>query len=115
MKIKKNTILMFAFWLTVISVTAFTTVFQAVLSQLNSQLLLVVFIYAATYAWFIEDARELGLNTSKALIVGVTTAASICIPYYLLRYKGLKRSLVSGGKFFGLFVTSAFLLGTMPL
>lgn len=106
---------MFTFWLTVISVTAFTTIFQAELSQLNSQLLLVVFIYAASYAWFIEDAKQAGLVPSKALILGVTTAASICIPYYLLRYKGIKRSLISTGKFFGLFITSASLLGTMPL
>ena len=113
--LRKNTILMFAFWLTVIVVTAFTTIFHAELGQVGSQLLLVIFTYAATYAWFIEDARELGLIPSKALIVGVTTAASICVPYYLIRYKGIKRALLSTGKFASLFFVSASLFGTIPL
>ena len=106
---------MYVFWVTLIVTTAFTTKFQTEISQLSSQLFIIIFIYAATYIWFIEDAKEMGLVPSKALIFGVVTGASICIPYYLLRYKGLKRSLLSVGKFAGLFVVSASLLSTMTL
>ena len=106
---------MCTFWATVIITTAFTARFQAEISQFTSQLLVIIFTYAATYVWFVEDAKELGIIPSKALIIGVITGASICIPYYLLRYKGLKRSLFSFGKFTGLFAVSASLLGTIPL
>ena len=111
--IQKSTILMLVFWLSIIITTAFTALFQAEISQFSSQLLMIIFTYAATYIWFIEDARELGIVPSKALIAGVITGASICIPYYLLRYKGFKRSLLSAGKFAGLFVVTASLLGVI--
>jgi hypothetical protein len=113
--IQRSTILMFVFWVSVVVTTAFTALFQAEINQLSSQLLVIIFTYAATYIWFIEDTKELGLIPSKVLTIGVITGASICIPYYLLRYKGLKRSLLSVGKFAGLFVVSASVLGAMPL
>ena len=111
--IRKSTILMLVFWVTIVLTTAFTAHFQAEISQVSSQLLMIIFTYAATYIWFIEDAKELGLVPSKALMVGVITGASISIPYYLLRYKGFKRTLLSAGKFTGLFVVTASLLGAM--
>jgi hypothetical protein len=113
--LRKNTILMFIFWITVIVTSTFTARFHAEISLFNSQLLIIVFTYAATYIWFIEDAKELGLAPSKALTIGVIISGSICVPYYLLRYKGFKRSLYSLGKFVGLFVGSATLLGTIPI
>lgn len=106
---------MLFFWVTIIITTAFTVLFQAEINQLSLQLLMIVFTYAATYIWFIEDAKELGMIPSKALTFGIVIGASICIPYYLLRYKGLKRSLFSLGKFVGLFVVSASVLGVLPL
>ena len=104
---------MLVFWLSVVITSTFNSHFQAEIAPLTSQLLTVVFLYAASYAWFIEDARSLGFAPSKAMLFGVLTAASICIPYYLLRRKGIKRSLLSVGKFAGLFVVSASLLGAM--
>ena len=111
--IQKNTILMFVFWVSVIITSSFNALFQAEVGQLTSQLLMVIFIYAASYAWFVEDAKTLGIVPSKALKFGVITAASICIPYYLVRHKGIKRSLFSAGKFAGLFVVTATLFGAM--
>lgn len=51
------------------------------------------------FAWFMADARDLGLAPSRALQVGVLSVAVVAIPYYLLRYKGLRRSAVSILKF----------------
>ena len=111
--IQKSTILMLVFWLSVVITSSFNSQFQAEIGLLTSQLLMVVFLYAASYVWFIEDAKSSGYVPSKALMFGVSTAASICIPYYLLRHKGFKRSLLSVGKFAGLFVVSSSLLGVM--
>ena len=105
---------MLLFWVSVIITSLFNTLYQAEIGQVTSQLLMVVFLYSASYAWFVEDAKTVGLIPSKALHFGVITAASICIPYYLVRHKGIKRSMFSAGKFVGLFVISAFLLGTIP-
>ena len=104
---------MYVFWVSVVVTTAFTALLQTEINQFSSQLLMIIFTYAATYIWFIEDAKELGIIPSKALMIGVIAGASISIPYYLLRYKGFKRSLLSAGKFAGLFAVSASLLGVI--
>ena len=106
---------MYVFWIAVIVTTSFNALFHAEINLIASQLLTVVMVYAASYIWFVEDAKVLGQKPSKALVVGVVTGASICIPYYLLRYKGFKRSVLSVSKFSVLFVVSASILGAMPL
>jgi len=104
---------MLLFWVTVIVVSVFVTSHKHSLSPLTSQLVIVIFTYAATYIWFMEDVKDTGLIPSKALILGVVTAASICVPYYLVRYKGMKRALLSATRFTGLFIFSACLLGVI--
>ena len=106
---------MYVFWIAIIVTSTFNALFQGEINQMASQLLTIVMGYSASYIWFVEDAKVLGLNPSKALRVGVVTGASICIPYYLLRYKGFKRSMHSVSKFVVLFVVSASIIGVMPL
>jgi len=47
------------------------------------------------FAWFISDARELGIKPSAGLKLGVILAGVIFIPYYLVKYKGRQRSYKS--------------------
>ena len=56
---------------------------------------------AAIFLWFLEDAKEIGKKPTIALKIGVVVAAIIAIPYYLLRYKGWRRSVASFAKFAG--------------
>ncbi len=51
------------------------------------------------FAWFISDARELGVKPSNGLKIGVILLAVIFVPYYLVKHKGWHRSFKSFVKF----------------
>ena len=57
-----------------------------------------------TFAWFVTDARNLDIQPSYGLKIGVVFLSIIFIPFYLVKYKGWKKSLVSFGKFFALLI-----------
>ena len=45
--------------------------------------------------WFLADAKSINYKPSKAFQYGVILTSFISVPYYLLKYKGIKRSLLS--------------------
>lgn len=63
-----------------------------------------------TFAWFLTDTREYGYKVSWILKLMVILLPPIAVLYYLFKYKGFKRTLLSIVKFFGfLFVYLLFL------
>jgi hypothetical protein len=112
---KRSTVLMCVFWGTVIIVSASSNALHATATVLQVQFLTIILIYASAYNWFIQDTKENGLVPSKGLQFGVATAASLCVPYYLIRYKGWKRASYSAVRFSGMFAVSAVLTGLISL
>jgi len=54
------------------------------------------------FAWYLVDTKGIGVQSSKKLNIGVLLIPIIFIPYYLVKYKGWKRSVISFSKFAGL-------------
>jgi hypothetical protein len=99
-----STLWMFAFWAVVFVSGLLDHVFMsgphAQIYFLAAMLTTTVFMFG----WFVTDASEMGRRPSWGLKVAVLMFGFIAIPYYLLRYKGPRRTLLSISKF------SAFLL-----
>ncbi len=51
------------------------------------------------FAWFLADARENRFSVSYGLKIMVVALPFVTLPYYLFRYKGYQRALISLGKF----------------
>ncbi|MGR9053927.1 MAG: hypothetical protein ACU84J_14875 [Gammaproteobacteria bacterium] len=54
--------------------------------------------------WFIADAWESDYGVSYGVKQGALFFSGLAIPYYLIKYKGWKRSLISFAKFFGFII-----------
>lgn len=115
LNLKKSTYMMLAFWGVVVFSTAMSQQLSANGHELAALICMLLLIYVAVYFWFIQDAKEIGLKPSKALRIGVLVGASLCIPYYLIRYKGWRRASLSFLKFCLLFLLSSVAYAAMPI
>jgi hypothetical protein len=61
------------------------------------------------FLWLMYDARENQIFPSGSLKLSVIVLGIIAVPYYIFRYKGLKRGFVSLAKFVG-FLIGAILI-----
>ena len=61
------------------------------------------------FSWFMYDARENNIFPSGSLKLSVIVLGIVAVPYYIFRYKGLKRGLFSLAKFIG------FLIGAIAI
>ena len=105
---------MFLFWLVVIASACVNQQLNADGHNVVILVFVMMLIYAAVYSWFIQDAKDIGVRPSKALQFGVIVGASLCVPYYLVRYKGWKRSCISFLKFSLLFMLSSVAFAALP-
>lgn len=104
---KKCTSTMYLFWF-VMLVFNYTDIYflgsRYEVIYFASTALITVFL---VFSWFLSDAGENDVIPSTGLKLGVIVIPFITIPYYLLKYKGLKRSCISIVKFV------AFLMAVM--
>lgn len=110
---KKSTILMYVVWLAMLAIYFIDPFFRGYKFEnvyfVSTSLVLTFLIFY----WFVTDASEMQITPSAGLKIGVIAVAFMALPYYLIRYKGFKRSLLSFVKFFGfvaLFLATTYLL-----
>jgi len=101
MTTKKSTRMSVIFWASLMAIGWLDHVFSRAPAAAPYHFASILAISVLFFAWFMADASDLGVAPSRALKVSVLAVAVLAIPYYLLRYKGLKRSLMSMVKFAG--------------
>lgn len=101
---KKSVILMYVFWLVVLAIQIIDIyVFGSKSNNIYDAITLFIMAFFIYY-WFITDAGELNIIPSAGLKVSVVLIAFVALPYYLLKYKGFKRTLISFSKVAGFII-----------
>ena len=98
---KRSTLLLLAFWAIMLGFGLIELLNESVSNNeayIAISSILTMFIILV---WFVEDAREINHTPSLLLKLGVVFLCFISVPYYLIRYKGWKRSLRSFITFLG--------------
>jgi len=99
---KKNTLLVFLFWV-LLATSAFVEENTPIASSELYYPLSLMFFTGLMFAWFIADAREYGFNVSNKLKFWVAVSGVFAVTYYLIRYKGWKGFALSFSKFIVIF------------
>jgi hypothetical protein len=61
-------------------------------------------ILFAIFAWFLEDAAELGFKPSAGLKLGVILTPFIAVPYYRFKHTGFKKGLLFIARIVGIYI-----------
>ncbi len=100
-RMKNSTIYMLVFWLAMFIFGYLDFVFEN--SKFNGSYYLVSMFISVffMFVWFIEDSRQINVQPSNTLKILVVAVGFLVIPYYLVKYKGWHKSLISFSKFTG--------------
>jgi hypothetical protein len=101
MSVKSSTIWMFVFWVVQAIFIVIDNLFHSLAVSDNYNIATIFISTTLIFIWFLYDARDIKHSPSHFLRISVILIAFISIPYYLIRYKGLVRSLLSFVKFLG--------------
>jgi len=66
----------------------------------NYYLISTIILTLIAFTWFLADANDLNYTPSTLLKIGVIAAGIFVLPYYIIKFKGWRRSMVSFGKVF---------------
>ena len=102
---KKSQILMYAFWVCFL-LLSLLDLFQLQPTNDGGVYTLASGIFCAILIlmWLNADSQEIGVRVSPLLKVGTVVFAGVAVPVYLIKYKGLRRSLKSFSKFLGFLI-----------
>jgi len=109
---KNNTKFMFVFWGVLMVIAYLDHLFVGGKFESGYNLITIAIAAFFMFAWFLYDARENQIDPSPLLKISVVAFGFIAVPYYLFRYKGIKKAGFGVLKFVGLLmVYVAFVLG----
>ena len=103
---KKSTILMYLFWLLMISISIFDILVFGNKSNPAYDISTIIITTFVMYYWFVTDASELNITPSVGLKISVICVSIIALPYYLFKYKGFKNTLIAFSKVIGFIIIS---------
>jgi hypothetical protein len=97
---KKSKKLMLVFWVTAILLDLAEFFYASDSSDLNPYAVASTFVLSfIMFAWFIADADDIRHKPSYGLKLAIVSLSFLAIPYYLIRYKGWGRALLSMTRF----------------
>ena len=93
---------MWVFWIGLSVFSYLDPIFLGSSSESGYFLISVIAISLLLFTWFLYDARSIGLNPSTGLKIAIIAFGIFVVPYYLIRYKGLRRFRLSVLRFLGM-------------
>ncbi len=113
---KRNTVLAIAVWLFLALSMLLDLVFLNTVYAQTYNLTVTIVLACLILAWAIADSRTIGVKLSPILKACIVAFGVFAVPYYLIRYKGIRRSMISFGKFFafaGMLFIYVYLIGAI--
>ena len=98
---KKSFVWMFVFWVVFLAIEIFDIFLASRFDEGTFSLVTLLISTVFLFVWFLSDSKDENIITSKGLKIAVIAVSFIAIPYYLIKYKGIKRFGFSFLKFFG--------------
>jgi len=94
-RFKNSTKLMWGFWVTISLSLILELHFPSLPNNLLYRCISTIFFTFFVLLWVLEDARDINVDLSKGFQWGVILLSVIFVPFYLIKYKGLKKASIS--------------------
>ena len=92
---------MYVFWLMMLTFAYLDVKFDGSKNETAYFVTTIVITTFVIFYWLLEDAKDINVTPSSSLKIGVIAISFIAVPYYLIKYKGIKRASLSFAKFSG--------------
>ena len=111
---KKKTALTILVWVLIFLSALLDEILPAdIVNSTEYYFLVMVIMLFSIFAWFMEDAEEIGFKPSIGLRIGVILFAVVAIPYYRFKHTGFKKGMLFIVKILGMFLLMSFFLGML--